>query len=70
MSTSLWSQSALKARLRADIAFDSAPKPVTAAIASRRLEYYQVVQGVDAGTITADSAALLFNELTASVTDS
>ena len=58
-----WNKKALKARLRADIAFDTAERPVTADVAARRLEYFTIVTGVDAGTITPEAGALLFDEL-------
>jgi hypothetical protein len=62
MSTN-WTKKALKARLRADIAFDTAVRPVTAVIATRRLEYLNIVTGIDAGTITPDAGATLFDEI-------
>jgi hypothetical protein len=58
-----WNKRALKARLRADIAFDTALRPVTADVATRRLEYFSIVTGVEAGTITPEAAALLFDEI-------
>ncbi|SDZ51290.1 hypothetical protein [Herbiconiux ginsengi] len=58
-----WNKKALKARLRADIAFDTAIRPVTADVATRRLEYFNIVTGVDAGTITPEAGAVLFDEL-------
>lgn len=59
-----WTKKALKARLRADIAFDTSLRPVTADVATRRLEYHNVVTGIDAGTITPEAGATLFDEIT------
>ncbi|MGA1835767.1 hypothetical protein VD659_02430 [Herbiconiux sp. 11R-BC] len=63
MSSTKWTKKALKARLRADIAFDTAMRPVTADVAARRLEYHNIVTGIEAGTITPDSGTALFDEL-------
>ena len=63
MSTLRWTRTALKARLRADIAFGTAARPLTADVAARRLEYHNIVTGIEAGAITPDSGVVLFDEL-------
>jgi len=70
VSTKRWNKTALKARLRADIAFDTAPRPVSADLASKRLEYFRIVALVEAGTVDADAATELFDALVASLTPS
>jgi len=67
VKTRRWNKTALKARLRADIAFDTAPRPVNADLASKRLEYFRIVALVEAGTVGADAAAELFDALVASL---
>lgn len=67
MSTKRWNKRALKARLRADIAFDTAPRPVSADLASKRLEYFRIVALVEAGAVEPDAGAELFDALVASL---
>lgn len=67
MSTKRWNKTALKARLRADIAFDTAPRPVNADLASKRLDYFRIVALVESGTVSADAGAELFDTLVAAV---
>lgn len=63
MSTSKWTEQALRARLRADVAVNAAGRRVSADDAARRLEYLRVVAGVDAGAISPDAGAALFDEM-------
>ncbi|QJU54619.1 hypothetical protein SCB71_16000 [Herbiconiux sp. KACC 21604] len=63
MSTSKWTEQALRARLRADVAVTAAGRHVSAADAARRLEYLRIVAGVDAGAISPDAGAALFDEM-------
>jgi hypothetical protein len=68
---SKWNESALRARLRADLALGgagaaaaaAADRPQTAAAAARRLEFHRIVSGIDAGTISPDAAVALFDDL-------
>ena len=62
MSTN-WTKKALKARLRADIAFDAATRPLTADFAGRRLEYHSVVAAVEAGRISPEAGVERFDEI-------
>ncbi|GAA2239426.1 hypothetical protein N1031_16990 [Herbiconiux moechotypicola] len=63
MHTTPWTQAALKARLRADIALGTVARPMTAEAAARRLQFHRIVSGIDAGRITPDTGAALLEEL-------
>lgn len=69
MRSTNWTKTALRARLRADLALDTAAhgRVVTPEFAGRRLEYLRIVAGVDRGSLSADDGASAFELLARSV---
>ncbi|WP_440708349.1 hypothetical protein [Herbiconiux sp. YIM B11900] len=69
MSSTNWTKTALRARLRADLALDTAAhgRAVTPELAGRRLDYLRIVAGVDRGSLTAEDGASAFELLARSV---
>ena len=59
-----WTETALRARLRADRALHVSSRPVTSELAAQRLEYVRIVSAVDRGRVSADEGAAAFEALT------
>lgn len=68
MSSTNWTKTALRARLRADLALDSTAhgRAVTPELAGLRLEYLRIVAAVDRGALPADDGASAFELLAGS----